>query len=64
MDAKDEKRYRINLAEGFLIKAREDLELKRWRFWVDNSQLAVENAPKAALALVAPVGQTHAPASY
>jgi HEPN domain-containing protein len=61
MDAQDETRYRVNLAEGFLIEAREDDQLKRWRSCVDNSQLAVENAAKAALALIGPVGQTHDP---
>ncbi len=54
--------YRVNLAEGFLNEAREDLAVKRWRSCVDNSQLAVENAAKAALAMVGPVGQTHNPA--
>jgi HEPN domain-containing protein len=61
MDAQDEMRYRVNLAEGFLVEAREDNQLKRWRSCVDNSQLAVENAAKAVLALIGPVGQTHDP---
>ncbi len=38
----EEPRYRLNLAEGFLLEAREDIQLKRWRSCVDNSQLAVE----------------------
>jgi len=54
--------YRIALAEGFLAEAREDLGNGRWRSCVDNSQLAVENAAKAALALLGPVGRTHDPA--
>ncbi len=55
-------RYRLNLAEGFLVEAREDVKQKRWRSCVDNSQLAVENAAKVALALLGPVGRTHDPA--
>ncbi len=54
--------YRVNLAEGFVLEAREDWAAKRWRACVDDSQLAVENAAKAALALVGPVGWTHDPA--
>lgn len=38
------------------------MSLGRWRSAVDNAQLAVENAAKAALALVGPVGRTHNPA--
>ncbi|MDE3088924.1 MAG: HEPN domain-containing protein [Chloroflexota bacterium] len=55
-------RYRLNLAEGFRLEAHEDIQLKRWRSCVDNSQLAVENAAKVALALLGPVGRTHDPA--
>ena len=58
-----EVEYRANLAEGFVLEAREDMAGKRWRACVDNSQLAVENAAKAALALVGPVGRTHNPAA-
>ncbi len=62
MQVADEVRYRQRLAEGFLGEARQDVELKRWRSCIDNSQLAVENAAKAALALLGPVGRTHNPA--
>ena len=55
--------YRLRVAEGFLEEARQDVELGRWRSAVDNSQLAVENAAKAALALLGPVGRTHNPAA-
>jgi len=55
-------RYRYNLAEGFVREAREDIALQRWRSCVDNSQLAVENAAKVALALLGPVARTHDPA--
>jgi HEPN domain-containing protein len=57
-----EAEYRLKLAEGFLEEARQDLNLERWRSCVDNSQLAVENAGKAVLALLGPLGRTHNPA--
>jgi HEPN domain-containing protein len=59
--AGSESEYRLSLAEGFLDEARQDLGLARWRSCVDNSQLAVENAGKAALALLGPLGRTHNP---
>jgi len=62
MRVSEEARYRMRLAEGFLDEARQDVELKRWRSCIDNSQLATENAGKAALALLGPVGRTHNPA--
>ena len=62
MPPTDECRYRLRLADGFLREARQDLQLERWRSCVDNSQLAVENAAKAVLALLAPVARTHHPA--
>lgn len=55
--------YRLKLATGFLEESRQDIALGRWRSSVDNSQLAVENAAKAVLALIAPVGKTHHPAT-
>ncbi len=55
--------YRYRVAVGFLDEARQDVETKRWRSAVDNAQLAVESAAKAALALTGPVGSTHAPAA-
>ena len=58
-----EANYRYRLARGFLEEARQDEELKRWRSCVDNSQLAVENAAKAVLSLLAPLGRTHDPAA-
>ena len=54
--------YRLRIAQGFLEESRQDLGLSRWRSAVDNAQLAVENAAKAVLALIAPVGRTHNPA--
>ncbi len=54
--------YRIRLATGFLDEAQQDMALKRWRSTMDNAQLAVENAAKAVLALLGPVGRTHYPA--
>jgi HEPN domain-containing protein len=57
-----EVEYRLRVAEGFLDECRQDVALNRWRSAVDNAQLAVENAAKAVLALIAPVGRTHNPA--
>jgi len=57
----EEARYRLRLAEGFLVEAREDATLKRFRSCVHNSQLVAENAAKAVLALTGPVGRTHNP---
>lgn len=57
-----EVEYRLRVAQGFLDESRQDVALSRWRSAVDNAQLAVENAAKAVLALVAPVGRTHNPA--
>ena len=54
--------YRLEVARGFLGEARQDVGLERWRSAVDNAQLAVENAAKAVLALMGPVGRTHSPA--
>ena len=38
------------------------MALTHWRSAVDNAQLALENAAKAVLALMGPVGRTHQPA--
>jgi len=54
--------YRIALAEGFLKEAKQDFELGRWRSCVDNAQITVENAGKAALALFGIAPKTHDPA--
>jgi HEPN domain-containing protein len=62
MQVTEEARYRLRLADGFLQEARQDIELKRWRSCVDNSQLAAENAAKTLLALLGPLGRTHNPA--
>ncbi len=61
MELERELAYRTKLAVGYLDEARADLELSRWRSCVDNSQLSVENAAKAALVRLGPVGKTHAP---
>jgi HEPN domain-containing protein len=53
--------YRLRVAQGFLDEARQDMNLRRWRSTMDNAQLAVENAAKAVLALIGPVGRTHKP---
>ncbi len=54
--------YRLRLARGFLQEAEQDASLGRWRACVAHTQLAVENALKAVIALFAPVPRTHAPA--
>lgn len=62
MSSEEEVRYRQRVAQGFLNEARQDADLRRWRSAVDNAQLATENAAKAVLALLGPVGRTHHPA--
>lgn len=62
MKSRDESRYRLNLAEGFLTGAEQDFELSRWRSCVDNSQLAVENSGKMVVACFRPVEKSHNPA--
>jgi len=61
MGPKEQSAYRLRLAEGFLKEAEEDFTLKRWRSCVDNSQLVVENAGKAIIAIFMPVERTHDP---
>lgn len=62
MKADKEITYRLDLTKGFLAEAEQDLQLTRWRSCVDNSQLTVENAGKAVLALFGVVPKTHEPA--
>lgn len=64
MDAREDARFRLRLAEGFLAEAEQDLSLGRWRSCVDNSQLAIENAAKSVIAQRGPVGRTHSPTTY
>jgi len=64
MNALDQSRYRLRLAEGFLQEARQDFASSRWRSCVDNSQLSVEHAAKGALGLLGPIGRTHNPAFF
>ena len=62
MNAADDVAYRFGLANGFLNEAEQDMQLARWRSCVDNSQLAVENAGKAALFLFGVAPKSHEPA--
>lgn len=62
MKASTEALYRLRLAQGFWKEAQQDMALGRWRAAVDNSQLCVENAAKAVLGLLGPIGRTHNPA--
>jgi HEPN domain-containing protein len=59
----NDAQYRLKVAQGFLVEARQDVDLERWRSAVDNAQLAVENAAKAVLSLAGPVGRSHNPAT-
>ncbi|MEW6685718.1 MAG: HEPN domain-containing protein [Candidatus Edwardsbacteria bacterium] len=61
MNSRDDFLYRRELAEGFLKEAEDDFRLKRYRSCVDNSQLCLENAAKAIVALFEPVEKTHTP---
>jgi len=56
-----EATYRLQLAVGYLEEARDAAATAHWRSCADNSQMATENAAKAVLALIGPVGRTHAP---
>lgn len=62
MTENEQVAYRLKLVRGFLDETRQDVTLQRWRSAVDNAQLSVENATKAVLALLGPVGRTHNPA--
>ena len=61
MPAPEEVSYRLRLFLGFLEEARQDFNLGRWRSCVANNQLVTENAAKAVLALLGPVGRTTIP---
>ncbi len=58
---REQATYRLRMASGFLAEAQQDVSLTPWRSAVDNAQLAAENGVKAVLALIGPVGRTHAP---
>ena len=55
--------YRLTIAQGFRAEARQNLAATQWRACVEHCQLSVENAAKAALALIGPVPRTHDPAT-
>jgi HEPN domain-containing protein len=61
VNATEQAQFRLRLAEGFLQEARQDIEVRRWRSCVDNSQLAAEHAAKTVLGLLGPIGRTHKP---
>ncbi|RLF21257.1 MAG: DNA-binding protein, partial [Thermoprotei archaeon] len=60
-DPKDEVRFRRRLAEGFLTEAERSLSMRDWRGVVSYSQLAVENAAKAIIALFRAPSWSHDP---
>ena len=59
MDSREEARYRLRLAEGYVREAEELLAASQWRACVSSAQLAVENSAKAVLALVGPLAKSH-----
>jgi len=59
MDSREEAKYRLKLSEGFVKEAEEYFKLSHWRSCVSSSQLAVENASKAVLALSRPIIKIH-----
>jgi len=64
VNSQDDVEYRIKLADGFFKEAKEDINIKRWRSCVANSQLVVENAGKAILMLFGISPKTHEPAKH
>jgi HEPN domain-containing protein len=64
MNSQDQAHYRLRLAEGFFDEAREDMHSQRWRSCVSKGQLAAENAAKAVLGLLGPIGRTHNPSVF
>ncbi|MBU1487677.1 HEPN domain-containing protein [bacterium] len=61
MNSKDDAKYRLKLAEGFLKEARQNFDYRQIRSCVDNSQLAIENGAKAVIICFGPLGKTHNP---
>lgn len=59
MKSSRDAEFRLQLAEGFLREAEQDLELCRWRSCVDNAQMSVENSAKAVIAMRGPVPKVH-----
>jgi HEPN domain-containing protein len=64
VNSQDDVEYRIKLADGFFKESKEDINIKRWRSCVANSQLVVENAGKAILMLFGISPKTHEPAKH
>lgn len=61
MEGTQGARYRLYLAELHLGAAQRLVGLEMWPTCVDNCQVVAENAAKAVLALLAPLGRTHDP---
>lgn len=59
MNSHHEAQYRLNLARGYVEEARQLADQQLGRASVSSSQLAVENAAKAVLALFKPVVKAH-----
>ena len=61
MNTRDDARYRLDLAEGYLTEAEEDFAADKWSGCLAAAQESVENAGKAIIACLAPVVKTHEP---
>ena len=61
MNSREEAEYRLELAKGFLERARRSLERGDLSECVSNSQLSVENAAKAVISCIRIPSWTHDP---
>lgn len=62
MNPRNEARYRLKLAEGYLNKAERFYEEASWHDCVRDAQATVENAGKTIVACFTPVEKSHEPA--
>lgn len=59
MNSLNDSLYRLDLARGYLIEAKEEYEIKRWYGCLAGAQEAVENEGKSIVAHFRPVPATH-----
>mgnify|MGYP001125012848 CR=1 FL=1 len=62
MNPRNDARYRLTLAEGYLDKAERFYREASWHDCVRDAQAAIENAGKAIVACFTPVEKTYEPA--
>ncbi|HID64466.1 MAG TPA: HEPN domain-containing protein [Anaerolineae bacterium] len=62
MNPRDDARYRLTLAEGYLDRAERFYAEASWHDCVRDAQAAVENAGKVIVACFTPLEKTHEPA--